>query len=76
VKNRIPGTPGRHNLQPPERICSAWPVVRSLPGACRNCTAAKPSSRNWLTLDLLETQIEAEEERLEVIMKVGAEAIY
>ena len=47
VKNRIHGTLARHNVQIPERICSGWPLARSLPAACRNCTAAKPSSRSW-----------------------------
>jgi transposase len=76
VKNRIHGTLSRHNVQVPGAdlfgVAARAELGARLPDLPIHSREA--IEQELATLDFLETQIEAAEERLEAIMKVSAEA--
>ena len=76
VKNRIHGTLARHNVQIPGAdllgVASRMQLGERLPELPVHSREA--IEQELATVDFLETQIEAAEERLETIMKVSAEA--
>jgi transposase len=76
VKNRIHGTLARHNVQVPGAdlfgVAARLQLGKRLPELPVHSREA--IEQELATLDFLETQIEAAEQRLEMMMKVSAEA--
>jgi transposase len=76
VKNRIHGTLSRHNVHVPGADLFGAGPRRELAGRLGELPqhSREAIDQELATLDFLETQIEAAEERLETIMEVSAEA--